>query len=186
MRQLSIRNSIVRMAVATLLLPAGLLAAQKADSKAVNNLLDEVKLHAGQADDDATTLETYSQSNLHWQTHGSRLNQIKSHVNDLIQDSNQLASLREEASPWQQEAIDRISPLLPQMATHLTATIKHFNDHTNQTQMKPYHDYIRENQKLIHAAHEIISDLVEYAEAKAKMDALEKDMQLSAPVSAGS
>jgi hypothetical protein len=186
MKQSSIKRSIARITILSLLLPAGMLTAQKADSKAVNNLLAEVKLHDDQAEDDASTLGTYARSNLHWQTHGTRLNQIKVHVNDLIQDSNQLTSLREEGSPWQQEAIDRISPLLPQMALHLTVTINHFNDHLNQIQMKPYHDYVRENQKLIHTAHAIISNLVDYAEAKARMDALEKDLQLSAPVSAGS
>jgi hypothetical protein len=46
--------------------------------------------------------------------------------------------------------------------------------------MKPYRDLLLTNQTIIHNAHEIIADYVDYSEAKAKADALEKDLQLSA------
>lgn len=180
MKLLAFVNTIARLAVLALLLPAWMLAAQNSDSANVSKLLDEVRSHAALADDDAHTLASYALADIHWRTHGARLTQIKEHVNDLIRDSNQLVTMREEASPWQQEAIDRISSLLPEMADNLTNTINHLRENPNQTMMQPYRDLAKNNETIIHKAHEIISDYVDYGEAKAKSDALEKQLQLSA------
>jgi uncharacterized phage infection (PIP) family protein YhgE len=180
MKSLTFVTTISRLAVLALLLPVGMLAAQNPDSPAVSKFLEEVKSHAALAEDDADTLASYTLSNLDWKTHGNQLNRMKEHVNDLIRESNQLSSMRDEGSPWQQEAIDRISALLPEMASSLTETINLFNTNKNQTKMKPYRDLTKYNQTLIQKAHEIISDFVDYSEAKAKAGALEKELQLPA------
>lgn len=182
----SITFAIARLAVLALLLPAGVLAAQNSDSPNVSKLLDEVRSHAALADDDAHTLASFALSDIHWKTHGDRLNQIRGHVNELIRDSNQLVSMREEGSPWQQDAIDRISSLLPEMAANLTATIKHLNENQNKTMLPPYRDLAKNNEVLIHKAHEIIADYLDYGEAKAKSDELEKQLQLPAASESGS
>ncbi len=186
MKSIRLVTTIAGLAVLALLLPAGMLAAQNPDSQAITKLLEKVKTHAAVAEDDAHTLESFTRSNLHWSTHSLQLNQMKEHVNNLIQDANQMSSLRDEGSPWQQEAIDRIQLLLPEMAAHLKTTIDHFNTNIDRTQMKPYRDLVLTNQDLIHKAREIISDYVDYSEAKAKADTLEKRLQLPAAKEAGS
>ncbi|MGC9223390.1 MAG: hypothetical protein ACP5E2_05665 [Terracidiphilus sp.] len=180
MKSLKLVTILPRLALLTLLLPAGMLTAQNPDSAAISDLLKVVESHATQADDDAQMLANYTLSNLDWRTHANQLNSIKAHVNNLISDANQLTSLRDEGSPWQQEAIDRISVLLPEMAAHLTTTINHFNDNTTQTQMAPYRDLVLTNRTMIEKAHEMISNFVEYDKAKAKADDLERQLQLSA------
>lgn len=179
MKSFKFVTAVSRLAVLALVFPAGMLAAQNSDSAAVSKLLEEVKSHAAMADDDAHTLASYTLSHLDFRTHGSQLNRIKEHVNNLIRDGNQLTSMRDDASPWQQEAIDHIGSLLPEMASHLTATIDHLNDSPGKTNMKQYRDLALTNQTLIHKAHEIISDYVDYGEAKAKADALEQQLQLA-------
>ena len=186
MKSFTFMSTVSRLAILALLLPAGFLAAQNPDSAAVSKLLEEVKTHAAIADDDAHTLAAYTLSRLGWQSHSTQLNRIKTHVNALIRDSNQLTNMRDEASPWQQDAIDRISSLLPEMASHLTATINHFNDNPEHTSLKPYRDLAVTNQTIIHKAPEIISDYVDYGEAKAKVDELEKQLQLASAAKTGS
>lgn len=186
MKSLKLATSITQLAVLVLLLPGGMLAAQNPDSPAVSKLLEEVKSHAALADDDAHTLASFVMSDLHRTTHSEQLMSIKEHVNDLIQDANQLSTMRGEASPWQQEAIDRISGILPEMASNLTATINHLNDNPNQTKMQPYRDLAKANETIIHKAHEIISDFVDYGQTKAKADELEKQLQLPASSESGS
>lgn len=181
----TIMSAITRIAIIALLLPVGMLAAQTTDSVQISKLLTEVKMHAAAADDDANTLEGYTRGNLHYQTHATQITRIKEHVNDLIRDSNQMSSLRPLGSPWQQEAIDHVNELLPQMAAHLTAMINHLKENQSKTNLPPFHDYIRQNQRLINKAHEMVNDYVDYGEAKAKADALEKELQLTAPSSAG-
>jgi uncharacterized membrane protein YccC len=173
-------SSLLRTAIFALLLPASLLAAQNPDSPAVNQLLTQVKSHAMLADDDAATLSSYLNSRMHWKSHGYKLEQIKGHVNDLIRDSNELVAMRGEGSPWQQEAIDRISQLLPEMAAELTATIQHLRDNQNKLAFAPYRDYVRNNEKLIHTASQMISDFVDYGNAKARSQTLDRQLQLPA------
>jgi hypothetical protein len=186
MKSHTLVNTISRLAILVLLLPAGMLAAQNPDSASISKLLQEVKSHAALADDDAHTLASYTLSKLDWSTHANQLTVIKEHVNNLVRDSNRLASMHGEGSPWQQEAIVQITGLLPEMVAHLNATINHLNENKNRVHMKPYCDLALNNQTIIHNAHEIISDYVDYGEAKAKADVLEKQLQLPAASEAGS
>ena len=166
-------------ALLTLLAPAGV-GAQNPDSAAISQLLEQVKSHVVQADDDAGTLATFTRSKTHWRTHAAQLEVIRGHVNNLIDDSNQMISMRDEGSQWQQETIDRIGLLLPEISAHMTATIHHLKENQDRTHMKPFREMVLNNEKLIHNAREIISDFVDYGEAKTKADALEKELQLPA------
>lgn len=185
MKPKSMMSAVSRIAMVALLLPVGMLAAQSADSEAVSKLLAEVKTHAAEADKDADTLESYTRSNLQYKTHATQITRVKEHVNDLIRDFNEMSLLRHLGSPWQQEAIDHINELLPQMAAHLTAMIGYMKENQSGTNLQPFRDYIHENKRLISKAHEMINDYVDYGEAKAKADALEKELQLTTPSTSG-
>lgn len=87
-------------------------AAQIADSEEISNLLLNAKSHAILADNDAATLESYTNSKLPRQTHAAKLQDMTEHVNGLVRVSKQLNNVREKGSPWQQTAIDQIDPLL--------------------------------------------------------------------------
>ncbi len=153
------------------------------DSPEITQLLSQAKASATLAADDAHTLESYTHSRLHWQTHAGQLERIRAHVNDLIGDVNRLTALRSEGSLWQQEAIDRINPLMQTMADHLTATIQHLNDNQKQIHFQPYQDYARGNRVLADKTLAVIRDFVDYGEARAAADLLEQKLTL--PVSSG-
>jgi hypothetical protein len=169
MKSTAIANAIAKIAVVILLWPAGLLAAQNADSAAISKLLVQVKHHAALANDDAATLESYTRSNVSWKTHAKQLNLMKEHVNNLVTDAGQLKAMREDGSPGQQDAIDRITPLLPVITTHLTAMIEHLNANPNQIHMRSYRDYVDTNQRLISRTYKLIADQVN-GKARARAD----------------
>jgi hypothetical protein len=149
------------------------------DSAQINKLFAEVKTHAMEADDDAATLDAYARSGqVTRQSHGMKLESIKEHVNDLIKDCNQMSSTRAEGSPWQQEAIDRINPLLHDMADQLTATIEHLNANQSRVHMLPYQEYVHAQYELIHKTHNLITDFADYSEARATVNSLEKALSL--------
>ncbi len=160
------------------LLSAGLLVAQNKDSAAISKLLTQVKTHAALANDDASTLDSFTRSGVDWSTHGSQLNLMREHVNNLITDANEMIALRHEGSPWQQQAIDRIQPLLPVIADHLSNTINHLNENRSLVHLKPYRDYVHANQELIGNAYQVVKSYASYAQAIAKADALEKQLEL--------
>ena len=166
---------------ALLLMPM-LVRAQQPDSKAINDLLLQAKEHVVLAEDDAATLASFTLSKLSWELHARRLNEMKEHTKDLISEVNQLNSLRNEGSSWQQEAIDRINPLLREMAATLSATIDHLNQNQARVHMPPYKEYAMANSEVMREAAKVISDLVDFGEARARADALAKTHSL--PVSA--
>lgn len=154
-------------------------AAQKPDSKQITDLFSEIKEHATLAENDAQTLELYTRSHsISWQAHANRVEQVKEHVNDLLHDYNEMARLKDQGSPWQQEAIDRLSPVLKAMADHLNATIQHQREHPSHVKFDPWKEYVRGNSKYVTKASTLIHDIVDYGAAKSTAEWLEKRLNL--------
>lgn len=166
------------------LLMAGLPAmAQKADSIRITSFLQHARDHAAKANLDAERLESYTRSKTTWESHANNLARMREDINELGKDVATLSAAREEGSPWQQEAIDDIDPLLNSMADHLSLMIKHLNDNQSRVHMPPYKDYAQANYQLSQKLLSMINDYVDYAEAKATAEALEQKLVL-APESA--
>ncbi len=166
--------------LALLLSNSMLLSAQKADSAPISKLFVEIREHATLAEADAETLDAYTRSNVSWQGHANQLRNVKEHVDDLLRDYNEAQRLRDQGSTWQMQAIDQLRPLLQGMADHLSATIKHQRTHQTQVQMKPYQDYVHANQVYAARTSQLIHDLVDYGEAKARSEELEQKLELPA------
>ncbi len=156
---------------------------QTKDSVAISDALHEARSHAAVVQDDAATLDSYTRSQMSWQSHARHLQRMKEHANDLMSDFNKLQGLKAEGSPWQQEAIDRIDPLLREMANHLNATIDHLNNNQSQVQMQPYRDYVDANLDVMTRARDAIADFVSYGEARSTADDLEQKLEMSSSAS---
>ena len=152
--------------------------AQAPDSQRVSTLLQHAREHAQHAELDSDTLYAYTQSKMSWQTHSRQLNLIREHVNELGKDVRDLTDARAEASPWQQDAIDHINPLLRQMADHLTVTITHLNENKERVHLLAFKDYARGNYELSQKLRALIDDYADYAQATQKADALEQKLAL--------
>lgn len=170
---------LIRVAVFVLFLSGALIgAAQKTDSTQITKLFGDIKEHSVLAEEDAQLLESYTRSNVSWQGHADRLAQMKAHVNDLLKDYNEAQRLRDEGSPWQQEAIDQLRPLLQGMADHLTATIQHQRKNQTNVRMQAWVDYVRGNSEYATKAATFIHDLVDYGAAKSTAESLERELNL--------
>jgi hypothetical protein len=62
-----------------------------------------------------------------WNTHAATLTRITDDVNELQENTRSLQSHRTVASPWQQDAIDRITALANDLATNMNSAIDHLN-----------------------------------------------------------
>ena len=174
-----LRLSLGLAVVALFLVIKGPVAvAQNADSAEISSLLSQAQHHAMLLDDDADQLVSYTRSKLHWKSHAQQLESMKTHVNNLGKLSAQLNDLRSEGSPWQQQAIDQIYPLLQDMADHLTATINHLNENQQRVHMLAYEDYARGNYELASQTSQLIKDYVNYDKAKAKAQSLEQKLEV--------
>jgi hypothetical protein len=185
MKKSCLANTLKGALVLALLFSTSLIAsAQNADSEKISKLFAEIKQHATLAEDDAQLLETYTRSNNSWQIHASQLRMVTEHVQDLLADYNKMSTLREEGSPWQQEGIDQLRPVLKAMADHLNATIRHQREYPSRVKMGPYLDYVHGNSEYVTKAAALVHDLVDYEAARSTADSLQKELNLpSRPVS---
>ena len=80
------------------------------------------------------------------------------------------------ASPWQQDAIDRITALANDLATNMNNAIDHLNKNKTRPSSPPYPEYLKTNTRLVTALGDEIDATIDAGEAKAKEEALTKQL----------
>jgi len=180
------RTALLAVAfVGGLMLTARAVCAQDATAqtsqKEVSQLLEQSKAAAAQLEHDALVLESFTRGHLSWQSHAGQLVRIKENINSMGEDAKRLQDLRPAAAPWQQQAIDRIIPLLTEMASLTESAIEYLNAEPNKLHTPEYTEYLKEKAELAAELSALISDTVKYDRAKAKLTDLEKGLGLTAP-----
>jgi len=97
----------------------------------------------------------------------------------LQQNMRGLQSHRTIASPWQQDAIDRITGLANDLATNMNAAIDRLNKSKNPT-TPPYPDYLKANTRIATDLADEIDATIDYGQNKAKADSLGKQLDSAA------
>ncbi|MEJ2009728.1 MAG: hypothetical protein P8Z30_16505 [Acidobacteriota bacterium] len=168
------------VAVSLYLLPA-LQAAENPvpDSPEVAELLTQAQKQSVQLRDDAELMHSFSLSNLSWQSHAEQITTVKMHINNLGKTLKQMGERREFASPWQQQAIDRITPLASELASDVEKTIEHINNNQNRLHTPQYTDYLASNSEVADSLAALISDFVSYGKNKARFERLGTELEVS-------
>ena len=148
------------------------------DSKEVSSILADVKTEAIQLRDDADQLKGFTHSTLSWESHVRKIDQIKQHVNNAGELLTKLDNAKSTASPWQQQAIDRITPMLKELASNTTSTIEHLNQKPKLLHTGRYADYVSANHDLASRLAELISDYVDYGKSKARSEELAERLEV--------
>jgi hypothetical protein len=89
-----------------------------------------------------------------------------------------LQELRNSASPWQQEAIDRISPVAQKLASNTTAAIEHLNKEPARTHEPQYQQFIKSNAEAATNLATLVKDFVEYGKTRTNLEAYERRLEL--------
>ena len=173
------RCSLMYLWVLVLAAAPTLLAGQTAkDSEEVSKLLADARARSAQLDSDAAEMEGYTISRVDWQTYASMVERVGQDVDNATRLAYRLKNARDAASPWQQEAIDRIDPLLNELASSVNSTVSRFSRASAVLHMPPYKDYAAANARLANDLAKLISNFVDYAEAKARSQELESDLEI--------
>lgn len=148
-------TAMLGVAAFALAIPASsAFAAAPPDSTTIPKLLDQVKHHAAEANYDAEILNSLRNSNVDFRTYARVLNDIKAHANDLFQDYYELQRQRDSGTPAQREAIDKLEPLLREMATSLTNSLQKLDAHQAGVNTPEFRKGIRENWEKINAVYQ--------------------------------
>jgi hypothetical protein len=157
--------------------PNGAFAQEAKDNPSVTVQLNDAKAIVAKIKKDAAEMESYARaSGPGWETHAATLTRIKDDVNKLQENMRGLQSHRTVASPWQQDAIDRVTGLVNDLATNMNAAIAQLNKSKTRPTAAPYPEYLKTNAQLARDLADEIDDIIDYGQNKAKMDALQKQL----------
>lgn len=175
------RGWLVTQALLTsvVLLFSTLAVAQSQDNPEVTRLLEDARDKAAALSRDADELEALTRSDVSWQTHADMLELVKEHVNDLGRAAERLSAARDQASPWQKQAIDRMMPLLKELADNTTAAINHLKENKTRPTTPAYTEYLRQNDETAHELSDLISSFVRYGKTKEELDRLEQRLEVA-------
>jgi len=152
----------------------------RADSPEVNELLNQAKAQANQLKIDASDMESFTRTDVAWETQASKINQVKGDVNAV---SRTIAKMRDEepmASEWQKMAIARTQPLLKELVANTTAVIEHLNkDRGRNLHTEEHKDMLQMNADLSSELSTVINDFINYGNTKNKFYALRQKLEVS-------
>jgi len=154
-------------------------AADIADSEQVSQLLSDAKTQAFQLKEDAAIMHSYAMGGLSWQMHATTVNSMKEHINAVGRQLAKLEDARATASPWQQTAIDRIRPLLKELASNTETIINYLNKNPNRLQTSEYRDFLEANADASAQLNTLISNFVDYGKTKQRLEKLRDKLEIS-------
>lgn len=160
--------------------PARSSAQAAADNPSVTAQLQAVKPLVAKIKKDAVEMQSYSlASGPGWTSHAAKLTVMKDDVNKLQENTRGLQSHRTVASTWQQDAIDRVTALANDLANNMNSAIDHLNKSKARPTAPPYPEYLKENTRLATALGDEINSTIDAGIAKAKEEALAKQLDSS-------
>jgi len=155
------------------------MAVQNAENQDVRDLLALAAQQSASLDYDADQMQSLLHNDVAWQTHATLLESVKEHVNQLSHTIAKLQAERSQASTWQQKGIDRVVPLLRELAENTNAAINHINKNQARPVSGYYSEYLDENAETAHDLNRIISATIEYGHTRDKLEKLEEQISPS-------
>jgi hypothetical protein len=152
---------------------------QNDENPEVSRLLEDARAKAAVLSRDADEMEALTRSAVSWQTHASMLDTMKEDVNELARDVERLTAARDKASPWQQQAIDRMLPMMRELAANTTAAINHLKEQPSRPTSPSYVEYLRQNAETSRELSDMISSFVQYGQTRAKLQRLEQRLEVA-------
>jgi len=151
------------------------------DSEQVSNLFSEAKTEAHELERDAELLDVFTRSVLSWESHSRQISLIREHVNKAGEILAHLHEARDTAAPWQQQAIDQITPWLKELASNTQSAIEHLNEKRDDIRFRAgeYQDYAVANYDLAKELAALISHYVDYERNKAEFARLGEKLQVA-------
>lgn len=158
-----------------------LMAAVKPESEPVSELLASAERESYAVSVDASTLDSYlREPDLDWRTHAEELNQMRDDINQTAKTVVELNDSRLRAAPWQVAAIDRIIPLMKEIAANTTDAIEFLNKYQSRLNEPKYEDYVEASSDVATQLADLVASYVDYGSSKTRYESLRRTLELPA------
>jgi hyperosmotically inducible protein len=112
-------------------------------------------------------------SRLSHTTHAAELTAAKEAINAMGSDLRKLEELRTSALPWQALLVDRIEPVLVELARHTADAIEHLNNDRGTLASTEYRDAVGNMYAYAGHARKLVAVNLDYAEARERLNRLD-------------
>ncbi|MFL6446157.1 MAG: hypothetical protein ACJ746_00395 [Bryobacteraceae bacterium] len=114
----------------------------------------------------------------HGRAYADHLSEIRTHLNRVGSIVQQLNDLRVISSQWQKIAIERLMPVLNELASNTQHIIAKLNANPNAFHSVSYRKYVSAHQELATDLATMVGTFVDYGRTKAKFEALTHRLEL--------
>jgi hypothetical protein len=150
--------------------PQTLDPSQTTDSAQVGQLLADAKSLASLLKSDLATIDFFALSAGGSQTYADMLNLYTGRATALRTQALKLESMRKYGSHWQQIAVDRMVPVMKELASSAEAAISSTKVTRNRPSSTDYREYLKLNSDLAGELSAVIAACVDYAKTREDLD----------------
>ncbi|HUX09120.1 MAG TPA: hypothetical protein VMW51_00680 [Terriglobia bacterium] len=178
--------------VGTLFLISPLLAATSKEGAAIANapaynwayaeeasgLLEQIRSLSTQAAEKTHLLDFASQRNqLHWRSHALELHQISQHINAMGEKLDRLQEIHGLIAPWQQKAVERVTPNAVALAVHTEEAVAYVKEHQGRLWAPSYTERVSAMSEHAEEIRNSVSAFLDYAKTSDRLKGLERQIE---------
>ncbi len=155
-------------------------AAPRSDSQELETLLEQASDEASELAVDAEDLRAVIVSDQNWLTHTLKLAKIKGHVDNMALIVDKLTKAQRSGSELQEQAVDRILPMVKELQANTTAAMNYLNQNKDRPVSDTYKQYLEENAETERQLSDIVSALDDYEKSMTEINRIRS--RLAGPV----
>ena len=142
----------------------------RSDSQELTTLLEQASDEARELAIDAEDMQALIVSDENWLTHALKLAKIKGHVDNMALIADKLAQNQRSGSELQEQAVERILPLVRELQANTTAAMNYLNQNKDRPVSDTYKQYLEKNAETARQLSDIISALDDYEKSMTEIN----------------
>lgn len=142
----------------------------RSDSQELGTLLEQASDEARELAIDAEEMQTLIVSDENWLTHALEIAKIKGHVDNMALIADKLTKTHRSGSELQEQAVERILPLVKELQANTTAAMNYLNQNKDRPVSDAYKQYLEKNAETARQLSDMISALDDYEKSMTEIN----------------
>ena len=148
----------------------------RSDNQELATLLEQASDEARELAIDSEDLQTLIVNEPNWLTHTLKLAKIKGHVDNIALIADKLTKSQRSGSELQEQAVERILPLVKELQTNTTAAMSDLNQNKDRPVSDAYTQYLEKNAETTRQLSDMISALDDYEKSMTEINRIRSNL----------
>jgi hypothetical protein len=153
--------------------------ASRDESQQLTQLLSDASAEALELASDANETQALILNDENWVTHALMLAKVKGHVDNMAIIVEKLSKAEKSGSELQEQAVERMLPLVKELSANTTAAINYLNQNKTRPLSGTYAQYLQKNAETASQLSSMISALFEYEKSMTDIEKLKSKLTAS-------